>query len=109
MNTISVENGKKKTYQFNGKGSVTFTLPKGTRIETEIRGAHQQLILRSAIIHRIRRGPNSTIDLKGTATFDALKNRLEPSAVITFKVDKKAAMTLTASRDKASFNLKLTL
>lgn len=109
MNTISIENGKKKRYQLNGKGSVTFTLPRGTRIETEIRGAHQQLVLRSAIIHRIRRGPNATIDLKGSATFDALKNHLEPTATVTFKVDKKATMTLSASRDKASFNLKLTL
>ena len=109
MNSITIENGKKKQYRFNGKGSVTFTLPRGTRVETEIVGAHQQLMLRSAIVHKIRRGPNSTVELKGSATFDALKNDFSPTATIIFKVDKKATMSVTASRDKASFNLKLVL
>jgi hypothetical protein len=109
MNSISITNGTKKRYQFNGKGSITFTLPKGTKIETEIVGAHQQLILRSAIVHKIRRGPNSSIELKGTATFDALKNDFSPTAVVVFRVDKKATMSVSASRDKASFNLKLVL
>lgn len=109
MNTITVENGKKKQYKLDGKGSITFTLPRGTKVETELRGAHQSLILRSAIIHKIRRGPNSSIELRGSATFDAFKNELEPTATVIFKVDKKATMTLSASQDKASFNLKLTL
>lgn len=109
MNTITVENGKKKQYRLDGKGSVTFTLPRGTKVETEIRGARQSLILRSAIIHKIRRGPSSSIELRGAATFDALKNELEPTATVIFKVDKKATMSLAASKDKASFQLKLTL
>ena len=109
MNTIEIANGKKKYYQFDGKGSITFTLPRGTKVSTEITGAHQKLVLRSAIIHKIRRGPNSTIELKGGATFNALTQEFDPTATITFKIDKKATMSLSATRDKASFNLKLTL
>ena len=109
MNTIQIENGKKKYYQFDGKGSISFTLPRGTKVSTEINGAHQKLVLRSAIVHKIRRGPNSTIELKGGATFDALTQEFDATATITFTLDKKATMSLTATRDKASFHLKLTL
>lgn len=109
MNTVTIENGKKKQYELAGRGSITFTLPKGTKVTTEILGGHQQLVLKSAIVHRIRRGPNSTIDLKGNATFDVLTGELDPSATITFKIDRRATMSVTADRDKASFHVKVTL
>ncbi len=108
MNTVKLARDP-KPFRFFGKGTVVLNLSKNARISTEIDGGHQKLIVRSAALYSIRRGPNSSITLKGDANFDALKAAFSPKATVEFKLDKSAFMSLSVEKDKASFRVKITL
>lgn len=108
MNSITFDTDPKPR-KFFGKGTIVISLPKSAKITTEIDAGSQRLIVRSAFVYSIRRGPNSTITLKGDADFDALKKSFTPSASVEFKVDKTATMSLSVDKDKTAFKVKITI
>ena len=108
VNTIKYSDDP-KPYKLFGKGTVVITLPGDAKITTEVDAGVQRLIVRSAMIYTVRRGPRSSVTLKGDADFDTLKREFSPSASIELKLDKTATMSLSMDRDKATFKLKVTL
>ena len=108
MNSITLSDDP-KPFKLFGKGTIVLNLSKSARISTEIDSGYQKLVVRSAALYSIRRGPNSSVTIKGDANFDALKRSLSPRATVEFKLDKSAFMSLTVEKEKASFRVKITL